>query len=304
MIQKHDRMGYYRMLEAAPLTPIVEGRRVMNWKSLPDKPKYDFVDFMMRVCDIDESVLRRLTEVPAFLATIVAYMYHTGPIRLGYAGFFCWAQAKSVTPSLTEEKLLDYVRIVSYRRKLAEEDSRFIAIDYRSAKSDFPELFRIETLPLVGPERTNHSQHLLKEMGSFALGHAFREQGYASIRSFDESDYLDYWMARSEDEIAAFLSNPRVLAGLDAMGQDRLSFHGFLERVYGDEYCDNVLRQNNYVLFSDLHADLNAFVVGRLAIQFRSGLRMLPSDLQIRYPEIYEGYYKPELFGARKSSPS
>ncbi|MBY6243937.1 hypothetical protein [Methylosinus sp. Sm6] len=276
----------------------------MNWRDLPDRPKYDFVDFMMRVCDIEESVLERLTAIPTFLAAIAGYTYHTGPIRLGYAGFFCWAQAKFVMPPLTEEKLLDYVRVVSYRRKLAEEDSRFIAIDYLSAKSDFPELFKIETLPLVGPERANHSQHMLREMGAFALGHAFREQGYASIRSADESDYLDYWMARSEDEIADFLSNPRVLAGLDAMGLDRLSFHGFIERVYGNDYCDNVLRAKNYVLFSDLRADLNAFVVGRLAVQVRSGLRTLPPDLQIRYPEIYEGYYKPELFGARQSRPS
>src|SRR5262249_1022931 len=157
-------------------------------------------------------------------------------VQLAYAGFLCWADAKAAAPSLSQEQLLDYIRAVSYRFWLPAGDIRSIGVNIKSIRERFPDLFRIESLPLVGPERGQFVRSQLEKPGSFGGNHRFYNWDSMTIRRADESDYLDYWIERSEDEVRDFVSNPRILAALDAMNNELLSFEGVLEKAYGPDF--------------------------------------------------------------------
>jgi hypothetical protein len=194
--------------------------------------------------------------------------------------------------------LLDYLRIAAYCSDLTADDGRHINLDYKSAKARFPVLFHIDDFP-YGPQRASYASSLLVEMGSFAARHEFRAVGFPGVKGHDEDQYITYWMNRSEDQIAKYLESPRFCAGLDAFGQELLSFHGFLEKVFGLDYYDNVLVKNQYALFEGLRSDLTGRVIVKLANQVLAGERPIAPDLRHRFPEIYVGY-QPELYGARR----
>jgi hypothetical protein len=136
-------------------------------------------------------------------------------------------------------------------------------------------------------------------MGSFAARHEFRAARFPDVKKHDEDRYIVQWMRQSEPQIAKFMENPRFCAGLDAFGQELLSFHGFLEKVFGLDYYDNVLEKNRYALFQDLRRDFTGRVIVKLANQVLAGERPIPPDLRDRFPEIYVPY-EPELYGPRR----
>jgi hypothetical protein len=260
-----------------------------------EAPKLDFVDFVASKTAVSLTVVAELAKIPEFSAAIVAYR---SLLTLGYCGFFCWRAVRSLFEQFTEEQLLDYLRVAAYCNDLPAEDGRHINRDYKAAKERFPVLFRIDGFP-AGPQRASYASSLLVEMGSFAAQHEFRTVGFATVRGHDEDQYVTCWMSQSEDQISKYLENPRFCAGLDAFGQELLSFHGFLEKVFGLDYYDNVLVKNQYALFQGIRSDLTGRVIVRLANQVLAGERPIAPDLRDRFPEIYVGYL-PELYGARR----
>jgi hypothetical protein len=255
----------------------------------------DFVDFVASRTDVSLVLVAELAKIPEFSAAIVAYC---SSLTLGYSGFFCWPAVHSLFEQLTEDQLLDYLRVAAYCSDLPAEDARHINRDYKAAKERFPVLFRIDDFP-YGPERASYASSLLLEMGSFAAQHEFRSVGFPSVKRSDEDDYVTQWMTQSEDQIAKYLENPKFCAGLEAFGQELLSFHGFLEKVFGLDYYDNVLVKNQYALFQGLRSDLTGRVIVKLSNQVLAGERPIAPDLRDKFPEIYVGY-QPELFGARR----
>jgi hypothetical protein len=217
---------------------------------------------------------------------------------LGYCGFFCWPAVHNLFGQITEEQLLDYLRVAAYCNDLPSDDSRHINLDYKSAKEHFPVLFLIDDFPF-GPKRASYASTLLAGMGSFATRHEFRAARFSAVKKHDEDAYVTQWMSQSEDQIAKYLENPKFCAGLDAFGQELLSFHGLLEKVFGLDYYDNILVKTQYALFRGLRSDLTGRVIVRLANQIVARERPIAPDLRDRFPEIYVGY-QPELFGARR----
>jgi hypothetical protein len=258
-------------------------------------PDLDFVDFVASKTAVSLTLVAELAKIPEFSAALPAYR---SLLTLGYCGFFCWPSVRSLFGRLTEEQLLDYLRVAAYCNDLPAEDGRHINLDYKSAKERFPVLFRIDDFP-VGPQRAGYASSLLVEMGPFAAQHEFRTVGFPSVKKHDEDSYITQWMSQSEYQIAKYLENPRFCAGLDAFGQELLSFHGFLEKVFGLDYYDNVLERNQYALFQGLRSDLTGRIIVRLANQILAGERPIATDLRDRFPEIYK-LYKPELYGTRR----
>jgi hypothetical protein len=258
-------------------------------------PDLDFVDFVASKTAVSLKVVAELAKIPEFSAAISAYR---SLLILGYCGFFCWPTVRSLFKELTEEQLLDYLRIAAYCDDLPTDDERHINLDFKSAKERFPILFRIDDFP-VGPQRASYASLLLVEMGPFAAQHEFRTMGFSGVRGRDEDQYITCWMSRSEDQIAKYMENPRFCAGLDAFGLELLSFHGFLEKVFGLDYYDNVLVKNQYALFQGLRSDLTGRVIVKLANQVLAGERPIAPDLRDKFPEIYMGY-QPEFYGVRR----
>jgi hypothetical protein len=257
--------------------------------------KLDFVDFIAARTAVSSTLVAELARIPEFSAAVSAYR---SLLTLGYCGLFCWPAVDHLFGQLTEEQLLDYLRVAAYCSELPADDARHIDLDYKSAKRRFPVLFLIEDFPF-GPDRSNYAAVLLAQMGSFAARHQFRTARFSDVRKHDEDGYITQWMRQSEDQIAKYLENPRFCAGLDAFGQELLSFHGFLEKVFGLDYYDNVLRKNQYALFQGLRSGLTGRVIARLANQVRAGERPIAPDLRDRFPEIYVAY-QPELYGTRR----
>jgi hypothetical protein len=260
-----------------------------------EAPGLDFVDFTASRAAVSSTLVAELAKIPEVSAAVSAYR---SLLILGYCGFFCWPAVDGLFGQLTEEQLLDYLRIAAYCNDLPAGDARHIDLDEKSAKARFPVLFIIDDFP-IGPARSSYAATLLAGMGSFAARHEFRAARFSNVKKHDEDGYVTQWMSQSGQQIAEYLENPRFCAGLDAFGQEYLSFHGFLEKVFGLDYYDNVLRKNRYALFQDLRSDLTARVIVRLANQVLAGERPIAPDLRDRFPEIYVGY-QPELDGARR----
>jgi hypothetical protein len=260
-----------------------------------DAPTLDFVDFTASRTAVSSTLVAELAKIAEFSAAVSAYR---SLLMLGYCGFFCWPAVHNLFEQLTEQQLLDYLRIAAYCNDLPADDARHVDLDYRSAKQRFPVLFIIEDFPF-GTKRSSYASTLLAGMGSFAARHEFRAARFSGVKQHDEDGYITQWMSRSEPQIAKYLENPRFCAGLDAFGRELLSFRGFLEKVFGPDYYDNVLEKNQYALFQGLRSDLTRRVIVRLASQVLAGERPVASDLRDRFPELYVGY-QPEFFGARK----
>jgi hypothetical protein len=258
-------------------------------------PKLDFVDFTASSTAVALASVADLAKLPEFSAAVSAYR---GLLTLGYCGLFCWPAVHGLFSELTQQQLLDCLRIAAYCNDLPAGDPRHIDLDDKSAKQRFPVLFIIDDFP-PGPQRSNYAATLLAAMGSFAARHAFRAARFSEVRRHDEDRYVTQWMSQSGDQIANYMENPKFCAGLDAFGRELLSFHGFLEKVFGRDYYDNVLAKNRFALFEGLRSDLTSRVIARLASQVRSGERPVAPDLRDRFPELYVGYL-PEFFGMRK----
>jgi hypothetical protein len=257
-------------------------------------PRLDFVDLIASRTAVSLTLVAELATIPEFSAAVSAYR---SLLALGYCGFFCWPAVHDPFKQLTEEQLLDCLRIAAYCNDLPADDARHIDLDYTSAKARFPVLFVIDDFPF-GPNRSTYASTLLAAMGSFAARHEFRGARFSGLKKRDEDGYITQWIGQSEDQIAKYLENPRFCAGLDALGQELLSFHGFLEKVFGLDYYDNVLRKNRFALFQGLRSDLTGRVIARLANQVLAGARPIAPDLRDRFPELYVGY-RPEFFGVR-----
>jgi hypothetical protein len=261
----------------------------------PAAPRLDFVDFIASRTAVPSTLVAELARIPEFSAAVSAYR---SLLTLGYCGFFCWPAVHDLFGQLTEEQLLDHLRVAAYCNQLPADDARHVDLDHKSAKARFPVLFLIDDFPF-GPDRSNYAAALLAAMGSFAARHQFRTARFSEVRKHDEDGYITQWMSQSEDQIAKYLENPRFCAGLDALGQELLSFHGFLEKVFGQDYYNNVLEKNQYALFQGLRSDLTGRVIVRLANRVRAGEPPVAPDLRDRFPELYVGY-QPEFFGARR----
>jgi hypothetical protein len=258
-------------------------------------PRLDFVDFIASRTAVSLTLAAELVKLSEVSAAVSAYR---SLLTLGYCGFFCWPAVHSLFEQLTEQQLLECLRIAAYCNDLPADDARHIGLHHKSARQRFPVLFVIEEFS-SGPDRSNYAGSLLAAMGSFAARHEFRAAGFPAVRRHDEDSYIAQWIGQSGQQIAEYLENPKFCAGLDAFGQDLLSFHGFLEKVFGRDYYDKVLAKNRYALFQGLRSDLTRRVIARLASQVRSGERPIAPDLRERFPELYAGY-QPEFFGMRK----
>jgi hypothetical protein len=264
-------------------------------QQIPTSPRPDFVDFIASRTAVSLTLVAELAAIPEFSAAVSAYR---SLLALGYCGFFCWPAVHAPFWQLTEEQLLDHLRVAAYCSDLPADDGRHIDLDDASAKARFPVLFVIDDFPF-GPNRSTYASTLLAGMGSFAARHEFRDARFSAVKRRDEDGYVTLWIGQSGDQVAKYLENPRFCAGLDAFGQELLSFHGFLEKVFGLDYYDNVLRKNRYALFQGLRSDLTARVIARLAHQVRAGERPIAPGLRARFPEIYVPYH-PEIDGPRR----
>jgi hypothetical protein len=249
-------------------------------------PKLDFVDFAASNTAVALTFVAELAKIPEFSAAVSAYR---SLLPLGYCGFVCWPAVHHVFWQIAAEPLLDYLRVAAYCNDLPADDKRHIDLDDKSAKQRFPVLFRIDDFPF-GPERSSYASSRLAEMGSFAARHEFRAAGFSDVKKHDEDDYVTHWMSQSGQQIAKYLENPRFCAGLDAFGQELLNFHGFLEKVFGPDYYDNILAKNKFALFLGLRGDFTERVIVRLANQVLAGERPIAPGLRDRFPEIYAGY--------------
>lgn len=256
-------------------------------------PRLDFVDFVAAETVVSPTFAAELAKIPEFSAAVSAYRSQS---TLGHGGFMCWPAVHKLFRHLAEEPLLDYLRVAAYCTDLPADDRRRVNLEHKSGKQRLAVVFRSEDSP---PARPGDPSSPLAETGSFAARHELRELGFAAVKSRDEDEYIDYWIGRSEPQIARYLENPRFCAGLDAFGRQLLSFHGFLEKVFGRDYYDNVLGNNHYALFHDLRSDLTGRLVARLANQVVAGERPIAPDLRDRFPEIYVDY-RPEIRDARK----
>jgi hypothetical protein len=253
-------------------------------------PKLDFVDFMASQTVVSLAFVAELAKVPEFAAAVSAYRSR---LPLGYCGLFCRPAVRKLFRQIAEEPLLDYLRVAAYCSELPVHDARHIDLDGSSAKRRFPVVFRSDD---VASAPDSHAAFLPAEMGSFAARHEFRAARFPDVKDHDEDEYVEWWIGRSARQLARYLQDPRFCAGLDAFGQGYLSFHGFLEKVFGRDYYDNVLRKNHYALFQDLRSDLTARVIAKLANQVFAGERPVAPDLRERFPEIYLAY-RPEAHG-------
>ena len=151
-------------------------------------PKLDFVDFVASTTAVSPVVVAELAKIPQFGAAVSAYR---SKLTLGYCGFFCWPAVHNLFEPMSEEPLLDYLRVAAYCNDLPADDRRHINLDYKYAKQRFPALFRVDDFP-VGPKRSSYASSLLAEMGSFAARHEFRTAGIPSVKKNDEDEYIAY----------------------------------------------------------------------------------------------------------------
>ncbi|KAF0099260.1 MAG: hypothetical protein FD144_3873 [Rhodospirillaceae bacterium] len=262
--------------------------------ALPDRPLLDFVDYIHAVCGLDHSVFEDATRDDAFVASVASYV-STGMICLGYAAHCFFERRRTNSPISTKMQAVDYVRLASYRQDLPEIDPRSLSISADRLKANFPDLFP-ETR-IGDPRNLELRERMLATMAPFATEHPLCLTSFVFARTADQAAYVDYWLARSEAQISEYLKDARFLAGLHAMSEGLLSFHGLLENVCGKDY-EHVWKPKQYALFRDLDPLLTRPAVFRLANQIADGRRTVPPDLPSRFPHFYK-YYDPEAFGRR-----
>lgn len=262
--------------------------------ALPDRPLLDFADYFHAVCGLDHSIFEDATRDDAFLASVAGYV-STGMICLGYAAHCFFERRRTNSPIATHVQAMDYVRLASYRQALPAADPRSFSLSAERLKTDFSDLFP-ETR-IGDPKNLELREKMLAAMAAFATEHPLRLTSFVFARTADQAAYVDYWLARSEAQISEYLKDARFLAGLHAMSEGLLSFHGLLENVYGKDY-ERVWKPKQYALFRDLDPLLTRPAVFRLANQIADGRRTVPPDLRRRFPDFYK-YYDPEAFGRR-----
>jgi hypothetical protein len=151
-------------------------------------PKLDFVDFVASRTAVSLASVAELAKIPEFSAAVSVYRCLLG---LGYCGYFCRPAVHGSFMRLTEEQLLDHLRVAAYCSELPADDARHIDLDTRSAKRRFPILFIIDDFPL-GSNRSNYASSLLAQMGSFAARHEYRAVGFPGVKKVDEDRYVAY----------------------------------------------------------------------------------------------------------------
>ncbi len=263
--------------------------------ALPDRPLLDFVDYVFAVCGLDNSVFDDATRDDVFLASVAGYA-SANVHPLGYAAYYFFSHRRSGSPISNEMQAVDYVRLASYRRELPADDPRCLSVSVDRWKAAFPDLF--PEIRFADPKNAGLRERVADAMASFAPEHPLRLETINFARSADRSAYVDYWIARAEAQISEPFKDLRLLAGLHAMSEGFLSFHGMMENVYGKDY-ELVWGPKRYALFRDLDPDLTALVVGRLAAEIADGRRPVPPGLRSQFPDFYDAYY-PETFGVRE----
>lgn len=277
-----------------PYTRAVAARRA----KLPPSPVLDFVDYMLAVCGVDRATLQQVTREDAFLACATRY----GTAGISPAGYLaCYFMKHRARGGLTlsDNEAIDCLRIAFYCQRLPLTDPRHVSLDFARWRTQCPELF--PDIPIGSPENLVQRRRMIDEMGRFAPDHPLRLGGWFNADVDDERDYVAYWVARSEEQIAEYFKDERFVAGLAAMAEGLLSFHGLLETVYGQEYCDRVFKAKQFEMFGGLDGHLSALALIAISNQIAAGQRSVPPDLRTRYPDVFR-FYAPEAFG-RRSEP-
>jgi hypothetical protein len=265
--------------------------------SLPPAPVLDLVDYLLAVCGLDRATLFEVTKDEVFLACLTRCTSASGVRMLGHLASYFLRHRTRPNPKLSDDEAIDCLRIAYHCWRLPSTDSRQVFCDYKQWPTRFPDLF--PDIPVGSPENLVYRQRLIEETGTFAADHPLRLEWIWDAD--DMFDYVDYWIARSEEQIAEYFKDERFVAGLAAMGEGLLSFHGLLETVYGREYCDRVLTAKQFVMFPGLDGHLSALALIGISNQIASGQRSVPPDLRTRYPDVFR-FYAPEAFG-RRSEP-
>jgi hypothetical protein len=182
------------------------------------------------------------------------------------------------------------LRVGSYCSELPRDDGRSITIDLALAREQFPQLF--------SRKQGNRGSLNSDRIGAFAAKHDFRSAFSSNVKLSDENNYIEYWISSAGSQIDKYLTNEKFVAGLFALNEEILSFHGFLERVFGADFYESVLQKNGYALFHGLRADLTGRVLIAIAANVHSAQSGLESEMRIKYPELYEPY-QPELYGSQ-----
>jgi hypothetical protein len=250
----------------------------------------DFVDWMFSKLNISSTILQEFALTAEFIAAICAYRSSTANVSLGEAGVFCWPVVAALHSDISEEDSLNYLRIGSYCSELPRGDGRSIIIDLALAREQFPRLF--------SRKQENRDPPNGDKLGAFAAKHEFRSSFSSNVKLSDENNYIEYWISSARSQIDKYLTNEKFVAGLFALNEEILSFHGFLERVFGADFYESVLQKNGYALFQGLRSDLTGRVLIAIAAQVHSAQSSLESEMRVKYPELYEPY-QPELYGSQ-----
>jgi hypothetical protein len=263
-------------------------------RSLPRIP--DLVDFVASQVGIDVTTIRKLSREEAFIGSLSAWPALRGlAASLGYMAWHFMKHRGASNVGLSDDQAVDYVRLGLHCAKLPMSDRRHVALDVDRSRSIFPELYSVDHASAA------HDQQILGQLGTFAALHPMRLVSFLEVRIVDERTYIAFWIDQARDQIARHLSNERFVAGLDAVSQNLLTFHGFLEKVYGVEHYDRILAPRAYALFDALDPALTARVIMTLAGHVSDGRLKIARNLDRKYPDIYE-FYKPERHGARLRS--
>jgi hypothetical protein len=149
-------------------------------------PELDFVDFVASRTAVSLTLVAELAKIPEFSAAVSAYR---SLLVLGYCGFFCWPAVHGRSWRLTEEQLLDHLRVAAYCNDLPAGDARRVDLDDTSAQRRFPVLFVIDDFPF-GPNRSNYASTLLAAMGPFAGRHELRAASFSDVKKHDDDVYI------------------------------------------------------------------------------------------------------------------
>lgn len=262
--------------------------------ALPELPLLDFVDHVCATCDLDHSVCDSAAREDVFLASVASYV-SMGMVCLGYAAQYFFERRRTNSPIATHVQAMDYVRLASYRQALPATDPRSFSISAVRFNETFIDLF--PKVRIGDPKNFELREKMLAAMALFATEHPLRLTSFVFSQTADQAAYVDYWLARSEAQVSEYLKDARFQAGLQAMSEGLLSFHGFMENVYGKDY-KRVWRPKQYALFHDLDPLLTRPALYRLADQIAEGYRTVPPDLRSRFPDFFLPY-DPEAFGRR-----
>jgi hypothetical protein len=255
-------------------------------------PVHDFIHYISHVRNIDTVNSEALIRISSFLAAVLKYAASPVVFSLRAAGVFSWSDAQHAIPGISEEELLDHVRVTAYRTNLPATDRRRVSVDRETLYTKFPSLLSSTHSAGSAPFASQIASAPNSGCSDFAPNYSLADKGFVQVRAADESGYINYWIEHSETKISAWLSDSRVVAGLDAIGHHLLSFHGFLEKVYGEDY-EKRLRSVGYAPFPGLPSEFPGLlpqIITRIAAEFQSGKRRVPPGLREQYPDLYIFY--------------